>query len=104
LLRKHGRDILAAVNQGLNAEPLELPRTGRPASSFIARMDALHTWRKETARRMGVESDVVLPRDLMEAVVRENPPDEQALASLLDKTPWRMDRFGGNILDLLHRA
>jgi ribonuclease D len=50
---------------------------------------------------MGVESDVVLPRDLMEAVVRENPRDEQSLASLLDETPWRMDHFGDKILNLL---
>jgi len=102
LLRKHGREILAAVSRGLQAEPLDPPRSVRPASSYIARMDRLHTWRKETARRMGVESDVVLPRDLMEAVVRENPRDEQSLASVLDETPWRLDRFGGSILNLLN--
>jgi ribonuclease D len=101
VLRKHGREILAAVSRGLKADPLEPPRTNRPASSYISRMDTLHTWRKETARKMGVESDVVLPRDLMEAVVRENPRDEQSLASLLDETPWHMDHFGDKILNLL---
>ena len=102
LLRKHAREILAAVSRGLKADPIEPARTGRPAPTYIARMDALHTWRKETARRMGVESDVVLPRDLMEAVVRENPKDEAALASILDETPWRLDQFGSRILDLLN--
>ncbi|HUF37342.1 MAG TPA: HRDC domain-containing protein [Anaerolineales bacterium] len=102
LLRNHGRDLLAAVGRGLKSDPLEPPRTVRPASSYLARMDTMHAWRKETARKMGVESDVVLPRNLLEAVVRENPRDKQSLAPLLDETPWRMDQFGGSILAALN--
>ena len=104
LLRKHGREIVAAVKRGLNAEPIEPQNHKRPAASYFSRMDAMHTWRKETARKIGVESDVVLPRDLMEAVVRENPKTGSELAGLLETVPWRLNRFGGDILDVLGRS
>ena len=104
LLRKHGRDILAAVKRGLESEPIEAQNHKRPAASYFSRMDAMHTWRKETARKMGVESDVVLPRDLMEAVVRENPKSESDLSELLETVPWRLSRFGNAILEVLDRS
>ena len=103
-IRKYGRDLLAAVQRGLKAEPLEPERSQRPPASYFARMDAIHSWRKETARSLGVESDIVLPRDLMETVVRENPKNEQDLAGVLADTPWRMAHFGEKILTVLDRS
>lgn len=104
LLRKHGRDILAAVKHGLKSEPMETPNHDRPGAAFFNRMDAVHTWRKETARKMGVESDVVLPRDLMEAVVRENPRSEEALETILTEVPWRAAHFGQDLYTVLRRV
>ena len=104
LLRKHGRDILAAVKRGLKSDPIEPVNNKRPGAAYFNRMDAIHTWRKETARNMGVESDVVLPRDLMEAVVRENPKSASGLSELLDTVPWRLNRFGNDILNVLERS
>jgi len=64
----------------------------------------VHTWRKETARRMGVESDVVLPRDLMEQSVKDNPRREAALKAILVDVPWRMAHFGGGIMVVLDKS
>lgn len=104
LLRKHGRDILAAVKRGLEAEPLETPNHSRPGAAFFNRMDAVHTWRKITARKMGVESDIVLPRDLMEEVVQQNPRSEGALEAILESVPWRLEHFGDDLFDVLQRT
>ena len=104
LLRKHGREILAAVRRGLESVPLESPRHKRPGAAFFNRMDAVRTWRKNTARKMGIESDVVLPRRLMEAVVRQNPQSPQDLSRVLAAVPWRTDRFGEQILEILQRV
>lgn len=105
LLRRHGREVLAAVRRGLQNEPLESPYSSkRPGAAYFNRLEAVQTWRKETARRMGVESDVVLPRDLMEQIVKENPKDGPALERILVSVPWRMNRFGGEILEVLRRT
>jgi ribonuclease D len=104
LVRKHGREILAAVNQGLKSDPIEPQNNKRPGAAFFNRMDAVHTWRKVTARGLGVESDIVLPRDLMEAIVKNNPGSEAALSEILVTVPWRMNRFGKDILEVLERT
>ncbi len=104
LLRKHGREILSAVQRGLSTEPIEPQSNRRPGAAYFSRFDALHTWRKETARKMGVESDIVLPRDLMEAVVRDNPTTAAELSTVLDSVPWRLNRFGDDILNILDRT
>lgn len=104
LLRKHGREILAGVRRGLDSDPLEPRRHKRPGSAFFNRMDAVRDWRKKTARKMGVESDVVLPRSLMEAVVRANPGSPEELNAILAPVPWRTNRFGEQILEVLQRA
>jgi ribonuclease D len=64
-------------------------------------MDRLRQWRKYAAQDMGVKSDVVMPRGLLEALVRQDPTDEQELASILSAVPWRLDKFGSQILEEL---
>ena len=50
---------------------------------------------------MGVKSDVVLPRDLMLAIAREAPCSLRELNGLMQSVPWRMERFGGEIMGAL---
>ena len=49
-------------------------------------------------RKMQVESDVVLPRQLMEAIAEHAPRSMAELSELLSSSPWRMARFGPQIL------
>jgi len=103
LRRKHGRELLAAVRRGLETDPVEAPRTRSPGSAFLNRLDAVHTWRKLTARDLGVESDIILPRDVMEDVVRRNPRTMKEMSSVLADVPWRLNRFGESLLAVLQR-
>jgi ribonuclease D len=64
----------------------------------LSRLDALKTWRKTAARKMKVESDVVLPRQLMELIAERAPRSIPELSELLSDSPWRMARFGPQIL------
>jgi len=100
-VRRYGAQLLRAVQRGLQAEPLHPPRSPRPDNGYLERLDSLRNWRKHAARRMGVPSDVVLPRDLMFTVVERNPQDHQELAQTLDDVPWRLEHFGDDILDTL---
>jgi ribonuclease D len=93
-----GRAILQAVERGQAAPIVKPQQAERPDDAFLSRLEALKTWRKETARRMGVESDVVLPRQLMELIAEHAPASMLELSDLLSGSPWRMARFGPQIL------
>jgi ribonuclease D len=100
-VRRHGKALLAAVQRGIESEPTYRPKQVRLTEDHIERLEALKVWRKKAARKMGVESDVVLPRDLMFKIARENPKDYDALATILRETPWRLERYGQKIQAVL---
>jgi ribonuclease D len=100
-VQRHGRALLKAVNQGLRSDPLYPPRTPRPNDQFITRLETLRQWRKRAAHEMGVNSDVVLPRDLLYAIASQNPSSKEELADILNEVPWRLDRFGDQIMEKL---
>ncbi len=100
-MRRHGRAVLQAVQRGLRAEPIYPPKYPQPDERFLWRLEVLRNWRKSTARGMGVDSDIVLPRDLMHAVARKNPRRAGDLQKVLNEVPWRYEQFGARILDVL---
>lgn len=100
-MERHGRALLAAVEAGLEAEPLHPPRSPRPNDKFLERVETLRNWRKSTAKKMGVKSDVVLPRDLLYAIAEHNPRHSESLANILSDVPWRMEKFGKEIMGVL---
>ena len=96
-----GKAILQAVEKG-QAAPIVKPRqVKRPDDAFLSRLDALKDWRKTVARKMKVESDVVLPRPLMELIAEHGPQNLPELSNLLSGSVWRMDRFGSQILKIV---
>ncbi len=98
---RHGAGLLRAIQEGLTAEAVYPPRTPRPDEQFLARLEALRAWRKETARKLRVKSDVVLPRDVMHTIAAKNPTNHDELAKLMDQVPYRLDHFGDQILGTL---
>lgn len=101
---RHGYDLLSAVQRGLRAEPIYPPHTPKPNEDFLSRLDALRTWRKRTAREMGVKSDIVLPRDLLYTIAEKDPHQEEELARLMKDNPWRLEQYGGQILYVLAKS
>jgi len=102
-VRRHGKALLAAVQRGLRADPVNPPRHHRPSERYLARFEALRSWRKMVAHEMGVTSDVVLPRDLLNEIANQNPKRETELADVMEQVPWRMENFGDEILGVLDR-
>jgi ribonuclease D len=102
-VRQHGKALLKAVRDGLNSPPLESQPSLRPDNGYLSRMDGLRSWRKHKAQKYGVESDIILPRDLMLVIVNRNPHTQQELESILDDVPWRKEHFGQELLALLQK-
>jgi len=100
---RYGAEVLKAVQRGLAAPPIYPPTFPRPDERFLARLDALRTWRKSTGLKMGVPSDVVLPRDLMTALAEANPRQPEELAQVMKSVPWRLEQFGEAILRVMAR-
>jgi len=96
-----GRGLLNAVKRGLNNQPPPRPKKRRYDPEYVNRVELLRTWRKETARGLEVESDVVLPKDLLYALAKNNPQDNQELNRILVSVPWRKAKFGDTIIELL---
>jgi ribonuclease D len=100
-IKRHGGPLLQAVQRGQRASPIRLSRPPRANDAYLARLDALRQWRKAAAQDMGVESDVVLPKDLMYALAEKNPRKPQDLAEVLFHAPWRLEHFGLDLARIL---
>jgi ribonuclease D len=103
-LSRHGKALLQAVQRGLKAEPIHPPRNVRPDDRFLARVEALKQWRKLKARQLEVESDIILPRDLVNRLAAMNPLDVASLAKCLKDVPWRRERYGEEVLKVLRKV
>jgi ribonuclease D len=100
-IRRHGRNLVQAVRKGLNRGPLYPPKRKKPNGRYLNRIDILKRWRKAFAGKMGVNPDVVLPRDLLNSVAKKNPSCREELAEVFEAVPWRMEHFGDQIIAVL---
>jgi ribonuclease D len=102
-VQRHGRGLLAAVKRGLNAPPLVKPAYERMDEQLATRVEMLRSWRKRTAQDLGVESDVILPRDVMQSIAEANPSCLDELATIMQSSPSRFGQYGHTILRILNR-
>lgn len=101
LLRKHGAGLLRAIEIGEKAKPVTRQRRTSPDDAFLQRLDKLRNWRKVKAKELKVESDVVLPRTLMEDIAGQDPKSKPQLREVMKKNPWRYQQYGETILNIL---
>ena len=100
-VKRWGKAFLQAVEKGQAAPLVTRPQVERPNDAFLSRLDELKNWRKKVARAMGVESDVILPRTLMEILAEQRPTTLPKLSELLVDSPWRMTHYGSQLLQIL---
>ncbi len=102
-VKQHGSGFLAAVESGLRKKPPERPSRHFPNGRYLLVYDALKNWRKETARQLDVESDIVLPRDVLEEIARQEPGSLAHLESIMADLPWRFEHYGKRILKTIQQ-
>ena len=103
ILDRYKDDLLEAVQKGLKDPPVRLEKHSRPPQSYIDRLESLHEWRKKEGRKMGVQSDIILPRDILEKIAANHPHDLQELQSVMDEVPWRYNHFGRDIIKVIEK-
>ncbi len=98
---RHGEGLLKALERGSQAAPLTRPRNHKPDESVTNRYEILRIWRKACAQKWNVDSNVILPKEIMAKIADKNPENHADLAGLMSETPWRLEHFGGEILKIL---
>jgi ribonuclease D len=103
-LERYGHAVLQAVQRGRKARPPARPDRGPRADvATMARYDALHEWRKARAAERGVESDVILSKEVLWALARNPPTALDDLDRVPGLGPWKRERYGAQLLDVLAR-
>lgn len=97
-----GKFLLEAIQRGQTAPLVRATEIDRAPEAVVNRLQKLKTWRKETAQKMEVESDVILSRNAMQTIAEKNPRTLDELASIMREFPWRLAQYGPDILDALH--
>jgi ribonuclease D len=101
-IRRYGRGILDAIAEGSNNPPPKQPkRPKRPPDRVLQRYEKLHNWRKERARKRGVESDVIISRQTLWEIAEKKPTCRADLVALDTLGAWRCQTYGQEILDVL---
>ncbi len=99
--RLWGEAIFAAARRGAEAPLVQRKRLSRPDEAVIARLDRLKNWRKKIAQEMAVESDIILPKPYVQLLADRAPRTPGDLETLMARSPWRYEKFGSQILEVL---
>jgi len=68
------------------------------------RFEALREWRKKVARKRKLESDLILPRDLMLSLAQDPPKNLGQLQKRMAPLEWRFQTYGRDILKTLSES
>lgn len=105
LKQRYGALILRAVQAGRQAAPPRRPRPPtRPPEEVYLRYEKLFQWRKTTAHARGVNSDVIISRELLWEIAYANPQSPADLAGIRGLGPWQRQTYGPAWLQLLSQS
>lgn len=98
MLKRHGEKLLRAIQQGEDSPLLNRQPRAKPNENFVRRLEKLKEWRKLKAQDLKIESDIVIPKDIMEKIAAFNPKNKGDLREIMHSTPWRFKQYGDSIL------
>ncbi|MFH2102543.1 MAG: HRDC domain-containing protein, partial [Chloroflexota bacterium] len=102
-LTVYGDGLLKAVREGARATIVKRVHHSRPSKEYLARLDGLREWRKSTAVLMGIQSDLILPKSFLASIAASKPQTVTELAQAMPGSPWRVEKFGQEILSVLKK-
>lgn len=100
-ISRHGQQLIQAVSRGHTASPPRPLRLEHEDEAVLERYDALRRWRKQRAQERKVESDVIVPREVLLNLARRAPQTAADLDHIAGFGPARRAKYGEEILKLL---
>lgn len=102
IINKNGKDILNIIKLAKTKKPVYKKFKPKPSPTFLLYYDNLKKWRKKTGDRLNVESDIILPKDIIEMISQTQPKTLDDLAKVMREVPYRFSQFGEEILEVLN--
>jgi ribonuclease D len=105
---RRGREILAAVQRGLDIPERELPRIERPQrrqpdAAYETRLERLKTMRNQLATKFDLAPGVLCPNGILEAIARMNPATLQQMSEIRELRRWQLREIGSGLLGALQQ-
>jgi ribonuclease D len=100
-LKRYGDEILRAVVRGRRSPTPRRPQHHRPDEAVVERYERLRRWRKREARERQVDSDIILPREMLWDIAYRTPKTRKQLGELLHPLHLRAERYGDEILAVI---
>jgi len=108
LLRRMGRDIMAAVREGRREEHGPIPKlsNGRRRIDRQAerRMVSLKAWRTRRAEELAMDPGVLCPNSALEAIAWRAPKAVRELKELPELKGWFVREFGAEMVEAVKQA
>jgi ribonuclease D len=106
LAERRGRDLLGAVQRGLDLPESELPRIARnqrraPDPAYEARLERLKTRRNELALTFDLAPGVLCPNGTLEAIARSEPRSVEDLKEIAELRRWQANEIGRELVEAL---
>jgi ribonuclease D len=105
---RRGREILEAVQRGLEIPEKDLPRIERPPrrvpdAAYEARLERLKAVRNVLATRYDLAPGVLCPNGILEAVARINPATPEQMSQIRELRRWQLREIGSGLLAALQQ-
>jgi ribonuclease D len=99
MLERAGRDVLAAVQRGLEVPEAQLPKFPRSARwdkdpDFDSKVSKLKNVRDEAAKRLELDPGVLCSRERMETIARALPSVTDDLLTIPGLRKWQIGEMG----------
>jgi ribonuclease D len=109
LLRRMGREVMAAVRAGRKEEHGPIPKlqaNGRRRMDRHAerRLAALKKWRASRASELSMDPGVLCPNSALEAIAWREPASVEDLRDLRELKAWFLREFGKEVAEVSRTA
>lgn len=104
MIRRYGKQFMQVIQAWReNPEPVKLRKNHRLSDRELKLREKLGDWRKEVGEKVGIPSNAVLSRDLLELIAHHDPQSDQDLAEVMRDYPHHYQEYGQSILYLVKR-
>ena len=105
---RRGREILAAVQRGVELPEDELPRVPRAPRraydpAYEARLERLKATRNRLASEYDLQPGVLCPNGALESIARLNPATLEQMKEVPEIRQWQLREIGGELLTALQQ-
>ena len=98
-----GDDLISIVKEAMQNHSEEYPKIKRRHSKpgISARRDILRIFLKQESCRLGISSELLLSRDLLDALAMDPPGNEEELYAIEELSGWRKEALGNELISIL---